>query len=91
VKAHYDSIHGRISSEWRRTEKQFELTVEIPANTTATVILPAANLNAVSSLDLITESGKPLAKAKGVTFLRMEGNFAVLAVESGKYHFVTGN
>ncbi len=91
VKAHYDSIHGRISSEWRRTEKQFELTVEIPANTTATVILPAANLNAVSSLDLITESGKPLAKVKGVTFLRREGNCAVLAVASGKYHFFVGN
>jgi alpha-L-rhamnosidase len=83
VKAHYDSIHGRIASEWRRTEKQFELTVEIPANTTATVYLPA------SATDKITESGKPLAKAEGVTFLRQEGNWAVLAVESGKFHFVT--
>jgi alpha-L-rhamnosidase len=83
VKAHYDSIHGRIASEWRRTENGFELAAEIPANTTATVSLPA------TSADTITESGQPLAKVAGVKFLRMEEDCAVLAVESGQYHFVS--
>ncbi|MGN6554811.1 MAG: family 78 glycoside hydrolase catalytic domain [Verrucomicrobiota bacterium] len=81
VKAHYDSIHGRIESEWRNSTKAFELETEIPANTSATIYLPA------TSPDNITESGKPLAKAKGVRFLRMEGDRAVLAVESGEYEF----
>ena len=82
VKAHYDSIHGRIASNWRRTENQFELETEIPANTTATVYLPA------DSADKITESGKPLARARGVKFVKMEGGRAVLEVGSGTYHFV---
>jgi alpha-L-rhamnosidase len=81
VKAHYDSIHGRIVSNWKRTADQFELETEIPANTTATVYLPASNA------DQITESGHNLAKTKGVKFLRQEGGHAVLAVESGEYHF----
>jgi len=81
VKAHYDSIHGHIASEWRRTKDKLELKVEIPANSTATVYLSALGEGNVA------ESGKPLAKTKGVTFLRMEGDCAVLAVESGKYVF----
>jgi alpha-L-rhamnosidase len=82
VKAHYDSIHGRIVSNWKRTENKFELETEIPANNTATVYLPA------SSADSITEGGKPLAKVAGVKFLRVDGDCAVLAVASGEYHFV---
>ena len=37
--------------------------------------------------DAITESGKPLAKAAGVKFLRRESNAAVYAVGSGTYRF----
>ena len=83
VKAHYDSIHGRIVSNWRRSKESFELETTIPANTTATVYVPALGEAQ------ITESGKPLAKARGVKFLRMEDNRAVLAVESGNYKFVS--
>lgn len=83
VKAHYDSVHGRIVSNWRRTAAGFELETTIPANTTATVYVPA------TSAEKITEGGKPLAKARGVKLLRMENDRAVLAVESGSYRFVS--
>ena len=83
VSAHYDSIHGRITCSWKRTKNQFELETEIPANTTATIYLPAG------SADKVTEGGKLLAKARGVNFLRMDGDRAVLAVESGKYRFAS--
>jgi alpha-L-rhamnosidase len=83
VKAHYDSIHGRIVSNWRRTNERFELETTIPANTTATVYLPA------KGEAQITERGRPLAKARGVKLLRMEGDRAVLAVESGNYRFTS--
>jgi alpha-L-rhamnosidase len=83
VKAHYDSIHGRIVSNWKRTVNAFELETEIPANTTATVYLPANNANQ------ITESGHVLTKVKGVKFLRQENGHVVLAVESGSYKFVS--
>jgi alpha-L-rhamnosidase len=83
VKAHYDSIHGRIVSNWRRTADRFELETTIPANTTATVHVPAR------SVDGVTEKGKSLGKAAGVKFLRMEGDRAVMAVESGSYRFTS--
>jgi len=51
------------------------------SNTTATVLFPAKNA------DAITESGKPLSKAPGVKFLRMDGDRAVLEVEAGSYRF----
>ena len=60
------------------------LNVTIPANTTATALVPAKSANA------ITESGKPLAKSPGVKFLRMEGLQAVLEVEAGSYRFASG-
>jgi alpha-L-rhamnosidase len=82
VKAHYDSIRGRIESDWKWNNGKFELKITIPANTTATVYLPKTNADAA------TESGHPLAKATGVKVLRTEGNRLVLAVESGEYHFV---
>lgn len=36
----YQSLYGPVRSDWRINQGQFELTVEIPVNTTATVILP---------------------------------------------------
>jgi len=39
------------------------------------------------SADAITEGGKPLSKAAGVKFVRMEGDRAVLEVEARSYRF----
>ncbi len=81
ARARYDSIRGPILSDWKREKNRFELRVSIPANTTATVYLPAENP------DVITESGKPLAKAHGVKFLRVEGRRTLVAIDSGEYSF----
>ena len=81
------SIRGRIASQWKLegsdAARSFTLRVAIPANTTATVYLPAADAAAV------TESGQPAEKAPGVKPLRVEGNEAVFEVESGSYTFVS--
>ncbi|HSU53687.1 MAG TPA: glycoside hydrolase family 78 protein [Candidatus Dormibacteraeota bacterium] len=81
VRAHYDSIHGRIASSWKREANGFSLETTIPANTTATVYLPA------SDTSKITESGKPLAQAKGVTLVEFEHGRAQLTIDSGTYTF----
>ncbi|MEI6195016.1 MAG: glycoside hydrolase family 78 protein [Verrucomicrobiota bacterium] len=83
VKAHYDSIHGRITSNWRLQNGRFELETTIPANTTATVYLP------LSRAEKITESGRPLAKVKDIRLLRVEDGWVVIVVESGSYCFDT--
>ena len=81
AKGHYDSIHGRIGSDWKRAGDQFDWTIDVPANTTATVYVPAKDTASVS------ESGKPLSQVEGVTFLRMEAGRAVFEVVSGQYVF----
>ena len=83
AKGHYDSIQGRIGSDWKIENKTFHWNITVPANTTATVYLPAMDAAAV------TESGKPAAEAEGVKFLRMENDRAVYQVAAGSYGFVS--
>ncbi|MCB1131386.1 MAG: family 78 glycoside hydrolase catalytic domain, partial [Verrucomicrobiae bacterium] len=40
VRTHYDSPYGRIVSNWRKENGRFILDATIPANSTATVVLP---------------------------------------------------
>ena len=40
VNCSYDSPYGKIVSNWKRTGDKFEWTVEIPAGTTATALIP---------------------------------------------------
>ena len=81
VKAEYRSARGKIVSAWKRDGDRFELNVTLPANTTATVFVPA------KSADAVREGGQPLSKTKGVKFLRMEGDRAVLSLGSGAFRF----
>ena len=82
-KAHHDCPYGRIVSQWKTENGQLTMNVTIPANTTATVYVPATDVAHV------TESGKPIAEAVGVKYLRSEGNRVVLSIESGAYRFRT--
>ncbi|MGM9759054.1 MAG: family 78 glycoside hydrolase catalytic domain [Parabacteroides sp.] len=47
VKAHYDSMYGRIESEWKRDGNRFTLSVTVPANTRCTVVVPSHNGNEI--------------------------------------------
>ena len=81
AKASYESIRGKIVSDWKRDGEKFTLRVKIPASTTATVSLPAR------SASTVTESGKPAAQSRGVNFLRQENDRTVFAIKSGEYLF----
>jgi len=81
VKAWHDTVHGRVESSWKKGAAGFELTVRIPANTKATVFLPGG------VRERVTESGRPIAQAEGVRYLKQEGSELVLEVASGTYTF----
>jgi alpha-L-rhamnosidase len=83
AKGELESMYGRIASSWRLEDSRFRLSVAVPANTTATVYIPAA-----SEQD-VTERGKPASQAEGVKFLRMENGAAVFEVGSGNYEFAS--
>ncbi|MDD8026946.1 MAG: family 78 glycoside hydrolase catalytic domain [Acidobacteriota bacterium] len=82
AKGHYDSMYGRIESSWRREGGRLIYEAVVPANTTATLYLPAASAEAV------TEGGKPAAKAAGVAFVKYENGRAVYRLASGRYSFL---
>lgn len=81
--ASYDSIYGKIASDWKIKDKKFTLNVTIPANTTATIHVPAANAESVK------EGGRDATKVEGVRFLYVENGKAVFAVGSGTYNFTS--
>jgi alpha-L-rhamnosidase len=81
AKASVETPYGRAASDWKIQGDRFDLAVTIPANTSATVHVPAKDSNAV------TESGQPANKANGVKFLRFENGKAIYEVGSGTYQF----
>jgi len=83
VKASYNSIRGRIATNWQLKGDTLELDVIIPANTTATIYVPAASIGEVR------ESGKTATGAEGLRFLGSEGGSVVFAAGGGEYHFVS--
>jgi alpha-L-rhamnosidase len=85
AKGSYHSIRGKITSDWKLDGKDLTLKLEIPANTTATLYLPAADATGV------TESGKPANQAEAVKFVKMENGAAVYELGSGTFNFVSKN
>jgi alpha-L-rhamnosidase len=77
----YDSIRGPIETHWKRSGDKLRLAVSIPANTTATVRIPAADQGHVY------EGHTPAVRAEGVRFMQMDGGNAVFTIGSGKYVF----
>jgi len=81
VKATYDSVHGKVVSEWNREPGQFHLHVRVPVGVTATVILPSKQGAPV------TEGGKPIEGLPGIERLTREGDAAIVAISAGDYEF----
>jgi alpha-L-rhamnosidase len=77
----YNSIRGRIESEWKRSGEQLELRVLVPANTTARIELPA------HEGAKILEGGASIERSAHVRSVRRDSGRAVLDVESGAYVF----
>lgn len=73
--------YGWAASGWKLDNGNLNLTVEIPANTRATVYVPSANGTAV------LESGKSLTSLKEIEVLGNENGYTKLNVGSGKYNF----
>ncbi len=81
ARATHRSPYGLIVSDWKKAGKSFKLTVTIPANTTATVYLPAA------ASARLTEGGQPLAHHPELQVLGFAEGRARVKAGSGTYHF----
>ncbi len=76
-------MYGPLSSAWTLKDGRFELIVEVPTNTRATVRLPKAQVSGV------TEAGQALAKGNGILEWRQDGDSVAVEVGSGQYRFAS--
>jgi alpha-L-rhamnosidase len=83
VSASLQTYYGTISSGWKVENDTLLMGIEIPANTTATVYIPATKASN------ITESGKSISKAIDIKLAGEEKGYVVLQLGSGKYHFAS--
>jgi alpha-L-rhamnosidase len=75
----FRSVRGRIRSSWHWTDGGLALDVEVPANVTATVVLPGTGE--------LTEGGVEARTVLGVNALRRESGTWVAEIGSGSYEF----
>jgi alpha-L-rhamnosidase len=85
VKASYNSIRGKISSEWKKVNRGIEFNIEIPANTSATVYLPA------NPPGRIEENGTQISENKSILSVKTMNDMTVLEIGSGSYQFLVQN
>ena len=76
---HYDSMYGQIRSAWKLEKAKLIYTCTVPANSSATLFLPAKSINQ------ITESGKSISQWAGVV---VSGAKVKIPLGSGTYQFV---
>ena len=83
VKSSTRTVRGLVRSEWTKNQQNYNLKVQVPVGSSATVYVLAR------SADQVTEGGSPINKVKNLTFLRMEDNYAVFQIGSGTYSFAS--
>jgi alpha-L-rhamnosidase len=81
AKGSYVSPYGLISTDWKKTDHTFELAVVVPANTKATVYLPA------TERQVVTESGAVITNNDAINPAGFEKGRAVFHIGSGSYKF----
>ena len=81
VNADLKTYYGVVSSHWKNNDGSFQLDVEIPANTNATIFIPTISANSVK------ENNVGITSTHDVKFIRKEKKYIVVETGSGKYHF----
>ena len=83
AKTSFSSVYGEILVDWKLEGSDLRMDITVPANTTATVYVPARD-----SSDVM-EGGISAVEANGLQFVKFEDNMAVYLADSGKYSFTS--
>lgn len=75
------SVHGDITVCWKLTKEKYTLRVNIPANSTALIVLPSADAGR------ITDYGLPVTQSEGVKLSGVSGGKSIWETGSGSYLF----
>ncbi|NLC58588.1 MAG: family 78 glycoside hydrolase catalytic domain [Armatimonadetes bacterium] len=94
AKASFRSVYGPITSEWRLRGDELHLSVRIPANTTARVLVPLLGRPAATVSEggrVLVRGGKAVGRSSSSpndpVFVGLEDDFAVFRVRAGTYRF----
>lgn len=80
--ASLDTYYGKVSNSWKIENHRIVMDVAIPANTRATIYLPATNAGDIS------ESGNTLSAVKGFSIKDAKDGYVIIDTGSGEYHFI---
>ena len=81
AKGYYDSQYGRINSGWKLDKNLLTYNATVPANTTATLYLPATELKNIK------EGGKSIVNRNGISMIGFKNGKAIFKLQSGTYEF----
>jgi alpha-L-rhamnosidase len=81
ARASHQSPYGEVSVAWRRDQHGMQVTVDVPPNTTAEIMLSQARAESVE------EDGTPLNHVRGIKEVASDDHGTRLTVGSGRYCF----
>lgn len=81
--ASLETYYGKTTSSWKSEGNKLSIHIEIPANTTAIVYIPASDINTVK------ESGKFISSSAEIKTESIENGYLKVQLGSGSYHFIT--
>ena len=86
----YKSLYGNVVVNWTKKDDKATFHIEVPANTTAKIYLPATDKESV------TEGNQLAENSEGISYVGTEendavGNYVIFNVASGIYDFKVNN
>jgi alpha-L-rhamnosidase len=90
VNVTYQTVVGEIASSWIKEDDFFTHNVSVPANSTATVVLPTFDFKDVTVLEggtKIWESGSFIEGVSGIINVNADTEQIKIDIESGNYAF----
>lgn len=81
----YDTYYGMIKTGWKMNDGKLAMNVSIPANTTATVFVPA------KSVESIYENGTAVSSSRDLKVAGNKDGYVELNIGSGNYMFEVRN
>ena len=80
VRCTHRSIRGPVTCDWKRQGGRVAMDLHVPANTSATLILPGTGV--------LTENGRPATDSKWVEEVSAQDGGTKFRLGSGQYHFM---
>ena len=89
VNASVNTVSGEVVSNWEKDANRFHISVTIPANTTATLIIPceSENVTVTENNTTIWENGENKSVVNGVSEIERNTKQLKLSLLSGSYDF----